>query len=300
MEGMPVSQYPELATQKPGFQARSIVQPPAPQQSLDSIPPKDKARPASALLKKRRQKKTVHWDHSVIDNERKPKVPSVRPLTPPLQKRSTSSAAPPQSSIYPNPSPNPPTSIRALASVANISVRMDSSYVRLPMHSVIPSGQSTFLGQEPRYPIQRPNQAVVESPSRMPPTHISSTQRPDQAPAANSSSKKSRGPRSPRSAVQGRSSLPSNATEVKTERPKTKLSRVPPRVPDPPRPEMQGPPPTPRITRLPTPELPDISGRKFCMCANCKRLVESKGKPVHVKMNAQSKKPCGPSTEEHC
>lgn len=52
-----------------------------------------------------------------------------------------------------------------------------------------------------------------------------------------------------------------------------KLSvRVPPYVPDPP--SWQQPPPTPRITRLPTPDLPDISDRNFCT-ASCDLQKES-------------------------
>jgi hypothetical protein len=79
---------------------------------------------------------------------------------------------------------------------------------------------------------------------------------------------------------------------------------------------MQGPPPTPRITRLPTPDLPELSGRAFCSCdgthssqpVHVKMTAqESKtfctcdgincNKPVHMKMNVQSKKPSGLSTQ---
>jgi hypothetical protein len=292
---MPVSQHPDLAEQQPGVQTRSTAHPAAPQQSPDFAPQKISARPASALLKKRRQNKTVHWDHSVIDNEKKIKVPSARPLTPPITKKSKSSAALPQSSIYLNPSQKSLTAMPA--PVANTSGRMDSPFVRPLAHSIIPSGQSTFTGQDPRYPIQYPDQYMVTAASK-PPTHIPSTQRSDQAPAANSSSKRNPDPRTHHHTHPAGASSPGNAPKMKTQRPEA--TRIPPRVPDPPQLKKQGPPPTPRITRLPTPDLPDISGRKFCVCSDCKRLADSKGKPIHVKMNAQSKKPCGPSRDEHC
>jgi hypothetical protein len=41
---------------------------------------------------------------------------------------------------------------------------------------------------------------------------------------------------------------------------------VPPAVPDAPAPRREGPPPTPRISRLPTPDLSDISDGNFCTC----------------------------------
>jgi hypothetical protein len=72
-------------------------------------------------------------------------------------------------------------------------------------------------------------------------------------------------------------------------------SRVPPSVPDPPR--RQGPPPTPRPPRLPTPDLEDISGRRFCNCAQhyCEHRNKAHGRDeIHFtvkKMNTQRKNP---------
>jgi len=71
-------------------------------------------------------------------------------------------------------------------------------------------------------------------------------------------------------------------------------SRVPPSVPDPPM--RQGPPPTPRPPRLPTPDLEDISERRFCNCAQhyCEHRNKGHGPDeIHftmkVKMNTQRK-----------
>lgn len=77
---------------------------------------------------------------------------------------------------------------------------------------------------------------------------------------------------------------------------RNQASRVPPSVPDPPR--RQGPPPTPRPPRLPTPDLEDISWRRFCNCAQ--HYCEHRNKAhepdeIHftmkVKMNTQRKNP---------
>jgi hypothetical protein len=77
---------------------------------------------------------------------------------------------------------------------------------------------------------------------------------------------------------------------------RNQANRVPPSVPDPPR--RQGPPPTPRPPRLPTPDLDDISRRRFCNCAQhwCEHRNKAHGPDeIHftmkVKMNTQRKNP---------
>jgi hypothetical protein len=75
---------------------------------------------------------------------------------------------------------------------------------------------------------------------------------------------------------------------------RNQVPRVPPSVPDSPR--RQGPPPTPRPTRLPTPDLDDISGRRFCNCSQhyCEHYKKSHGSDeIHIflKMNTQSRDP---------
>jgi len=94
MEGMPVSPNPRTATQQPGVQtaAGSHSQQP-PQQpvladrSHDSVTKTVRAKLTSAFLKRRNSNKKVQWDRAVIDNEKTPKVPSVRPPTPPPFKK---------------------------------------------------------------------------------------------------------------------------------------------------------------------------------------------------------------------
>lgn len=66
-------------------------------------------------------------------------------------------------------------------------------------------------------------------------------------------------------------------------------SPVPPAVPDSPR-RLQKPPPTPRLERLPTPDLPDIAGAYFCddpYCHGCLSKVQDN--ELYSKMNPQSK-----------
>jgi hypothetical protein len=77
---------------------------------------------------------------------------------------------------------------------------------------------------------------------------------------------------------------------------RNQANRVPPSVPDPPR--RQGPPPTPRPPRLPTPDLEDISERRFCNCAQhyCEHRNKAHGSDeIHfsmkVKMTTQRKNP---------
>jgi hypothetical protein len=77
-------------------------------------------------------------------------------------------------------------------------------------------------------------------------------------------------------------------TKRPTQRPQT-TTWIPPRVPDPL--TRQQPPPTPRPTRLKTPELPDIGGSKFCFChGDTKDPACATERLVHQKMDAQSKK----------
>jgi hypothetical protein len=313
MEGMPAGQHPHPATQQLGTQATagSYPQQPPPQeapgkQSADLLHPKVPARLTSAFLKKHKSNKKVRWDHSVVDNEKTPKVPSVRPPTPPLLKKV---AGPPKSSALPHPSQVTSTSI---GPVANTSAKMYSQSER-PPQSIRPSGQSTYSGPDPWY---QPNPMTQHAPavaSGRPPTYVPATQRPGQALAPNSASK--RKANSAPKVVEIFLST-SKGHQTKTQKPAGTTSRVPPAVPDAPQPRTQGPPPTPRITRLPTPDLAEVSGTTFCTCdaKNCNKPVhlytdaqESKNvctcdctncnKLFHVKMNVQSKKPSGPSTQ---
>lgn len=288
---MPASQHPDIATQQPGVQAATTSHPTVGQQLLDVVTHKTQVRAIPAFLKKRGQNKRVRWDRSVIFNEKNPKTPSARTTSPPLPKGTL-----PKGPANPSSSQIPSTSTVGPVSIANSSVKMNSPSVR-PTQSVVPSGHSTFPRQDPCpwFSTQHRDQQVTAGVSGRPPTHRPSTRRPSQAPAANSASK-----RKPDLATRRHMAREIEVTAItpigfpqnNTQRPPTTATRVPPAVPDPPQPQMQGPPPTPRITRLPTPDLPDISRRKFCICnsAKCKTLVNHKGKPVHSKMNAQSKK----------
>lgn len=300
MEDMPVSQHPDIATQQPDTQTTTISHSTV-VELLDAVTHKIQARAIPAFLKKRGQNKRVRWDCSVIFNEKHPKTPSTRTTSPPLPKgtlpkglaNSPSSQIPSASTVGP-------------VSIANSSAKMNSPSVR-PTQSAIPSGHSTFPGQDPCpwFSTEHRDQHVRAGISGRPPTHRTSTHRPSQAPAANSASKRKPGSATRRHMtreIEAMAITPPGFPQNNTQRPSTTATRIPPAVPDPPQPEMQGPPPTPRITRLPTPDLPDISRRKFCICngAKCKTLVNHKGKPVHSKMNAQSKKPPWPSWKEHC
>ena len=61
-----------------------------------------------------------------------------------------------------------------------------------------------------------------------------------------------------------------------------------PRVPDPPN-RQQQPPPTPRPTRLKTPDLPDLGESNFCFCHwNSNHHTCATSRPVHQKMDDQS------------
>jgi hypothetical protein len=77
---------------------------------------------------------------------------------------------------------------------------------------------------------------------------------------------------------------PASRSSVK--RPQSEQSRAPPAVPDPPA-SRQQPPQTPKISRLPTPDLPDFNGEIFCLCAPA-----CSGNSAASKMTAQRKRSC--------
>jgi len=106
-----------------------------------------------------------------------------------------------------------------------------------------------------------------------------------------------------------RTSPPRHRHHSRTHRSETTGPPVPPKVPDAPQPRFERPPPTPRITRLPTPDLPDVGGDRFCTCDDTRdakghghakvcdlndRDVAKCKKPVYVKMDDQREQPLGP------
>ena len=315
MEGMPVSQHLHHETQQPSIQtqAGSFPQqsPQQPAKSLDSASQRVPARPSSAFLKRRDPNKKVSWDNSVVDNEKAPKSPSVRPPTPPLLKKVT---VVPKGTADSSWSQKLSTSTAIPVSAANTSAKMYSPSVR-HSQSARPSGQNTYAGPDPWYQAHPANQQIGVSGS--PPTHIPSGSQPNQAPAANSALKRKPNPASKDHVLEIKTSTSKGVRRTKIQRPARTTSGIPPAVPDAPEPRMQGPPPTPRITRLPTPDLPGVSGTTFCTCdaTNCNKLVHlwttaqerravcncddaNCKKPFHTdKMDIQSKTPSGPSTQ---
>jgi hypothetical protein len=291
---MPARQHLNLTTQQPGTQKGSGVNPQQqpPQlgrvgQSADSIPQKGTARP-SAFLKKRKTNLKVRWDDLIVDNEHTPKVLSVRPPTPPLGNRPTGLS---ENSAYSHPSQMPSTSTVESAHTANTSVKMYSPSIQ-PQQSAGSSGQNTLSGSAPQPQAYLPSQHLATAASGRNTTYVLSTHRPDQASAANSESK-----RKTVVATKGHSrevdmSSVKDFRHTKMQRTAGRAYRVPPAVPDAPQPRMHGPPPTPRITRLPTPDLPELKMSMFCSCGDARC-----NKKAHRKMNEQSKKPYGPSTQ---
>jgi hypothetical protein len=291
---MPASQHLNSTTQQPGIQKGSGVNPQQqpPQlgrigQSADSIPQKGPARP-SAFLKKRKPNLKVRWDNLIVDNEQTPKAPSVRPPTPPLVKRSTGLS---KNSAYSHPSQIPPTSTVEAVHTANTSERMCSPSVR-PQQTARSSGQNTLSGPALNPQACLPSQHLTTVASGRPPAYAVSTHRQDEASAANSVLK-----RKPVVVTRGNSREVETSSfkdfrHTKMQRTASTAYRVPPAVPDAPQPRMQGPPPTPRITRLPTPDLPELSRSMFCSCgdARCNKITQ-------MKMNGQRKKPSGLSTQ---
>ncbi|KAN0093649.1 hypothetical protein V8E51_016833 [Hyaloscypha variabilis] len=263
---MPVSQSSHTAPQQTGVQRTAGPHPQQPQQqpvpgeqSHDSLPKKALIKLTSAFLKRRNSNKTVRWDETVIDNEKAPKVPSI-----------------------------PSTATAGSESVANTSAKMYSPPVQ-PPQGVRPSGPNTVPGPDSRCQTYVPRQQ--SAPSGRPQADIPSSQKPCQVPAANSSSKR----RANKSAVEIRTTGSKSTRQTKNQTPNDKAARVPPAVPDAPQPTFQGPPPTPRITRLPTPDLPDLTGTAFCTCddTDCSKLV-------HLRMDAQEKQSVCTCNDTNC
>jgi hypothetical protein len=293
---MPASQHLNLTTQQSGAQKGSGVnsQKQPPQlgrvgQSADSILQKGPARP-SAFLKKRKPNLKVRWDNLTVDNEQTPKAPSVRPPTPPLVKRPT---GPSKNSSYSYPSQISSTSTVEPVRTANTSVKMYSPSVR-PQQSAGSRGQNTRAGSAPQSQAYLPSQHLPSVASRRPPAHVLSTHRPDQASAANSVPKIKTVVATKDHSRELETSSVKDFRHTKMQRTAGTALRVPPAVPDAPQPRMHGPPPTPRITRLPTPDLPELKTSMFCSCGDTRC-----NKNTHRKMNEQSKKPSGPSTQQH-
>lgn len=291
---MPASQHLNLTTQQTGIQKGSGVNPQQqpPQigrvgQSADSIPQKGPARP-SAFLKKRKTNLKVRWDDMTVDNEQTRKAPSVRPPTPPLVTRPTGLS---ENSAYSHPSQMPSTSTVEPVHTANTSVKMYSPSVR-PQQSAGSSGPTTLSGSTSHPHAYLPSQHLATVASGRPLAHVLSTHRPDQASAANPESKRKKVVTTKGHSREFDMSSVKDFRHTKMQRTAGTAPRVPPAVPDAPQPRMHGPPPTPRITRLPTPDLPDLRTSMFCSCddARCNKFT-------HRKMNEQSKKPSGPSTK---
>ncbi|KAE9368783.1 hypothetical protein N431DRAFT_64157 [Stipitochalara longipes BDJ] len=264
MEGMPVSQNPHAATQQIGVQTTAGSQQPPQQpvpseQSHDNIPKQALAKLTSAFLKRRNSNKKVQWDVSVIYNEKTPKVPSIP---------STATAVP--------------------EPVANTSAKMYSTSVQQPQ-SVRPCGPNALPGPDSRYQTYVPSQQFASS--GRPQAYVTSTLQPIQAPLANSSSKR----RANTMIFEIRTPGSNGSKRTNNQRPIGTASHVPPAVPDAPQPQIQGPPPTPRITRLPTPDLPELTGTTFCTCdgTGCDKLV-------HVWMDAQEKQSVYTCDDTNC
>jgi hypothetical protein len=292
---MPASQHLNLTTQQSGTQKESGVNPQQqpPQlgrvgRSADTIPRKSPAR-ASAFLKKRKSNLKVRWDNLTVDNEQTPKAPSVRPPTPPLVKRPTGLS---ENSAYSHPSQISSTSTVEPVRTASSSVKMYSPSVR-PQQSAGPRSQKNRAGSAPHPQAYLPSQHLPSVASGRPPAHVLSTHRPDQASATNSVSKRKTVVAKDHSREFETSSV-KDFRHTKMQRTAGAVPRVPPAVPDAPQPRTHGPPPTPRITRLPTPDLPELKTSMFCSCGDTRC-----NKNTHRKMNEQSKKPSGPSTQQH-
>jgi hypothetical protein len=293
---MPASQHLNLTTQQSGTQKGSCVNPQQqPPQlgrvglSADSIPRKGPARP-SAFLKKRKPNLKVRWDNLTVDNEQTPKAPSVRPPTPPLVKRPTGLS---ENSAYSHPSQISSTSTVEPVRTANSSVKMYSPSVRT-QQSAGSRGQNIRAGSAPHPQAYLPSQHLATAASGRTPASVLSTQRSDQASAANSVSKRKTVVATKDYSWELETSSVKDFRHTKMQRSVGTAPRVPPAVPDAPQPRMHGPPPTPRITRLPTPDLPELKTSMFCSCGDTRC-----NKNTHRKMNEQSKKPSGPSTQQH-
>jgi hypothetical protein len=309
MERMPVSQHLHPTKQESDIQktaaSHSQQQPQqaTTEQASDLAPQRIPARLTTAFLKKHKPNKKAAGSISLQITRRRQGFHQRGPL---FLETTTALA---KSSALPHLSQAPTTSA---VSVTNISVRMHSQSVRQPK-CVRPSGHCTYSGPDPWYQPNPVNQHHPTGASGRSPTYVPATQRPVQASAANSASK--RKPKPIAIALENfLSSSKDHQKKIKETAEPT--SRVPPAVPDAPRPKMQGPPPTPRITRLPTPDLPEVGGTTFCTCqaTSCSKPVhlytDAQGtkdvcpcngtncnKPFHFKMKVQSKKPSAPSTE---
>ena len=188
---------------------------------------------------------------------------------------------------------------------------MYSPSLQVPQ-SVRPGGQITPSGPVAGYQTYIPGQQFTSSVR--PQTHLPPTQQPGQFPVANSSSKR----KANTTTFEIRTPGLQSRRQTDDHRPTGATSQIPPAVPEAPQPTFLGPPPTPRITRLPTPELPELPGSAFCTCHGqyCDKRVHvwmdakekqsvctcedtNCNKPVHLKMKVQRKKPSGPSAEQH-
>ncbi|TAQ87485.1 hypothetical protein B7494_g4189 [Chlorociboria aeruginascens] len=169
----------------------------------------------------------------------------------------------------------PPVSPSAQSS----SQTRSSSGHRAPDKSVVPIAPQANIGvvraQEPKVPVPPPkrstsrdniaNIGVRRQPS--PPKHLSLTKK-----------------RREYLSKQWESSQMDMFLKQKEQE-----SHVPPQVPDPPK--YQGPPPTPRPVRLPTPDLPEICSCKDCRCMRGFHKIQGHcdilGGPGNTKMGTQ-------------
>jgi hypothetical protein len=223
--------------------------------STDSLPKGVPARRRSAWLKHRNSNKKVRWDRSVIDNEKTPKVPSVRPPTPPLNKRPSKLS---KGLAYPSSSQKPSASTTAgSGTAANNSGKMYSPSPQRPRGS----RASSLLDHNPR---SRHGDHVTATGTRPSPTKAKSTLQ--KMPKPGNRLNLTLGVASTKPTQQSKSQRPAG---------------VPPAVPDAPPSRTKGPPPTPRITRLATPDLPEVSRNQFCNCGG-----KICNKPIHVNVGA--------------
>jgi len=181
-----------------------------------------------------------------------------------------------------------------------------------PLQSVRATSPNTASGPDAGHQTYIPSQQSTSS--GRPQAQLPSAQKPGQFPAANSSSKR----KANTATFEIRTPASKSSRQTDNHRPIGLASQVPPAVPDAPQPTFLGPPPTPRITRLPTPDLPELTGTAFCTCdgRNCDKRVHvwmdakekqsvctcedtNCSKPVHLKMDVQRKKPSGPPAEQH-
>lgn len=184
--------------------------------STDSLPHKTPAKRPDAWLKRRNKNKIIRWDKTVVDNEKAPKIPSVRPPTPPLHQRPT-----PQ-----RPEATRPSSQNSLDTMYQDTVSRYKNHVN----------------------------ATASKPVKLQPFQLLQP-------------------------IQGMTLR--DEMKLNTAKPLTaRVSGVPPAAPDAPQLRAQRPPSTPRITRLPTPELPELKGKSFCDCGrpDCTPTMYAKSK----------------------